>query len=89
MYVWRKKGKKRISCFAGTSTALPLIRNFRFHLDPKRIRETVLLSGKAVETDRLGGYVFVLPRAGEFFCELGEIVDGKRVPLHIDDFCMK
>ena len=27
--------------------------------------------------------------AALLICELGEIVDGKRVPLHIDDFCMK
>ena len=75
--------------FRGRWHSPALVRSFRFRLDPRRIRETVLLSGKAVETDRLGGYVFVLPRAGEFFCELGEIVDGRRAPLHIDDFCMK
>ncbi len=75
--------------FRGRWHSPALVRSFRFRLDPKQIRETVLLGGKAVETDRLGGYVFVLPRAGEFFCELGEIVDGRRVPLHIDDFCMK
>ena len=63
--------------------------NIRFRLEPAKIRETVSFSGKEVPSSEVGGYIFVLPRAGEFFCELGEIVDGKRVALHIDDFCMK
>lgn len=60
-----------------------------FRLDAGAIRKTVSLSGQEVATEVLGGYVFVLPRAGEFYCQLGEIVDGRAVPLHIDDFCMK
>ncbi|MBE5794894.1 MAG: hypothetical protein E7323_09485 [Clostridiales bacterium] len=60
-----------------------------FRLDEGAIRETVSLSGQEVATEALGGYVFVLPRCGEFYCQLGEIVDGRAVPLHIDDFCMK
>ena len=60
-----------------------------FRLSEKNIRKYISLSGKQVDTAELGGYVFMLPRAGEFFCELGEIIDGKPVPLHIDDFCMK
>ena len=65
------------------------VTSFRFRLNPSMIRETISLSRKQVPSSQLGGTVFVLPRAGEFFCELGEIVDGRRVPLHIDDFCMK
>ena len=63
--------------------------SIRFRLEPSKIRETVSFSRKVVPSSEVGGYIFVLPRAGEFFCELGEIVDGKRVALHIDDFCMK
>lgn len=64
-------------------------RRIVFRLDESAIRETVRLSGEDVPTGSLGGYVFMLPRAGEFYCELGEIIDGAVVPLHIDDFCMK
>lgn len=60
-----------------------------FRLDAAAIRDTVRLSGQDVDTKELGGYVFVLPRAGEFFCELGELSDGRMIPLHKDDFCMK
>lgn len=60
-----------------------------FDLDSEAIKPTVILSGKSVPTDQLGGYVLVLPRAGEFFPELGEIRNGEMIPLHRDDFCMK
>jgi len=60
-----------------------------FDLDALAIHHTVVLSKQHVLTEELGGYVFVLPRCGEFDCELGEIRDGKRIPLHEDDFCMK
>ena len=61
----------------------------KFKLDSKKIKENISLNEKIFDTDEFGGYVFVLPRFGEFYCELGEIIDGKRVTLHIDDFCMK
>lgn len=60
-----------------------------FRLDPKAVKETVLLSGKPVPTAQAGEYIFVLPRAGEFYCLLGEVRDGEMIPLHKDDFCMK
>ena len=60
-----------------------------FRLDEGNIRQTVRLSGRDVDPGELGGYVFVLPRAGEFYCQLGEVADGKVIPLHLDDFCMK
>ncbi len=61
----------------------------RFRLDPSKIRDTVSFCGRKIPTKATGGYIFVLPRAGEFYCELGEIIDGRHVPLHIDDFCLK
>lgn len=60
-----------------------------FRLEPKAIRETVVLSGKSVPTSETGEYIFVLPRCGEFFCQLGEIQNDEMIPLHKDDFCMK
>ena len=63
--------------------------SFRFTLDASRVRESVSFSGHDVPSSKSGGYIFVLPKCGEFFCELGEIVDGERVPLLIDDYCMK
>lgn len=60
-----------------------------FELEPAAIKETVELQGYAVSTKEVGEYVFVLPRCGEFYCVLGEILDGKMIPLHKDDFCMK
>ena len=60
-----------------------------FEPDPTAVKKTVRLSGEAVSTKILGEYVFVLPRAGEFYCLLGEVRDGEMIPLHKDDFCMK
>lgn len=60
-----------------------------FEPDPAAIKKTVMLEGKAVPTSELGGYIFMLPRAGEFYCLLGEVLNGKMIPLHEDDFCMK
>lgn len=60
-----------------------------FDLDETAFHHTVVLSGKHVPTQDLGGYIFVLPRAGEFYCVLGEIRDDAVIPLHKDDFCMK
>lgn len=60
-----------------------------FDLDENAFHHTVVLEGKHVPTKELGGYVFVLPRAGEFYCVLGEIREDVPIPLHKDDFCMK
>lgn len=60
-----------------------------FRLSADTIRETVMLNSKEVPSREAGGYVFVLPRCGEFMCELGEMLDGELVPLHRDSFCMK
>ena len=60
-----------------------------FELDPAAVKETVYLGEKAAPTKEVGEYIFVLPRAGEFYCLLGEDRDGEMIPLHRDDFCMK
>ena len=60
-----------------------------FRLEPAAVKETVSLSKKGVPTDQVGKYIFVLPRSGEFNCELGEIRDGEMIRLHKDNFCMK
>ena len=63
--------------------------SIRFTLDASMIRDSVSLSGQEIPASETGGYVLVVPRAGEFFCELGEIRYSERVPLLIDDYCMK
>lgn len=75
--------------FHGESYNRRKVTSFRFHLDPKNIREYVICDGDQISSSDFGGYFFVLPRAGEFVCEFGEIIDGKRVPLLFDEFCMK
>ena len=60
-----------------------------FELDPAAVKKSVRLSGKDVPTADVGEYIFVLPRAGEFNCLLGEVRDGELIPLHHDSFCMK
>jgi len=62
---------------------------FRFKLDRRALRPQVILNRLPVDTQSLGGYVLVIPRAGEFDCELGEILAGRNVCLHRDSFCMK
>ena len=61
----------------------------QFKLDSSKIKDTVELSEENIPSSELGGYVFILPRAGEFYIELGEMLDGERIPLHYDGFCMK
>lgn len=61
----------------------------QFRLDSSKIKDTVELSEENIPSSELGDYVFILPRADEFYIELGEMLDGERIPLHYDDFCMK
>ena len=75
--------------FRGHSNSPTRVTTIRFRLDSSKIKETVELAEKTVPTSEIGEYIFVLPKAGEFYIELGEIIDGERVPLHYDDFCMK
>lgn len=65
------------------------VTTIQFRLDSSKIKDTVEICEKPVPTPEIGEYIFVLPKAGEFYIELGEILDGERVPLHYDDFCMK
>lgn len=60
-----------------------------FELDPDAVKKTVWLSREHVPTEKTGRFVFVLPRAGEFYCTMGEIRHGEAVTLVRDDFCMK
>lgn len=62
----------------------------RFRLDHTKIKENISVNGgKLISASETGGYVLVIPQVGEFNVELGEIIDGERIPLHNDDFCMK
>ena len=65
------------------------VTTIQFRLDSSKIKDTVEISTKPVPTSEIGEYIFVLPKAGEFYIELGEILDDERVPLRYDDFCMK
>ena len=65
------------------------VTTIQFRLHSSKIKDTVEISNKPVSTSEIGEYIFVLPKAGEFYIEPGEILDGKLVPLHFDDFCMK
>jgi len=64
-------------------------RTLVFELAPAKVKTSISLSGKDVSTAETGPYVFVLPRAGEFYCTIGEIVGENAYTLHRDDFCMK
>lgn len=75
--------------FCGRRRDASCITSLRFHLDASSIKETLSFNREKISSAKFGGYVFVLPRTGEFFCELGEIVDGERIPLLFDDYCMK
>lgn len=60
-------------------------RVIRFRLEEKNVRKLEILISSQEQPD----YVFTWPGAGEFSCTLGEIVDGKMIPLYLDDFIMK
>ena len=61
-----------------------------FTLDPSAVKDSVIVQGKALTAEETGGYVFVLPRAGEFHCTMGQLFDdGLRLPLREDSYCMK
>lgn len=61
---------------------------FLFRLDKGNIRRMDIFYGLRFGEEH-PDYVFTWPGAGEFWCTLGEVVDGKLVPLYLDDFCMK
>ena len=59
-----------------------------FRLSEAAVKETVELQG-VKPTAPLGGYLFALPKAGEFNCRMGELYDDSYIVLHHDSFCMK
>lgn len=63
-------------------------RVFLFRLDKGGIRRMDIFYG-GPGAEEQPDYVFTWPGGGEFQCTLGEVVDGKLVPLYRDDFCMK
>ena len=63
--------------------------SFRITLDASKVKDTMRLGNRDFPASETGGYVLVLPKVGEFFCELGEILNGQRVPLLYDDYCIK
>jgi len=60
-----------------------------FELDPSAIKKEINLNGTVVSTEKAGEYILVVPRSGEFYCLLGEVLNGEMIPLQKDDFCMK
>ena len=66
------------------------IKSFRFRLDASKIKKSISIEGgKEILTSQFGGYFLPIPKVGEFCCELGEIIDGKRVPMLFDDYDIK
>ena len=59
-----------------------------FRLDETNIRKSDLFYGHPDMGDP-PDYIFTWPGAGEFACALGEVVDGKMIPLLREDFVMK
>ena len=61
-----------------------------FTLDPVAIKPTLIIQGRPYDTEECGGYVFILPRSGEFDCTIGQLFDDNlRLPLRTDSYCMK
>ncbi len=59
-----------------------------FRLDEKKIRKLDIFYSRPKE-EKQEDYIFTWPGAGEFSCMLGEVVDGRLIPLYLDDFVMK
>jgi len=59
-----------------------------FRLSADAIKDTIEMGGLR-ETAPLGGYLFALPRVGEFSCIMGEVLSDGPLILNYDSFCMK
>ena len=59
-----------------------------FRLSADAIKETIEMGG-VKETAPLGGYLFSLPKVGEFDCIMGELLSDGAMILNYDSFCMK
>lgn len=60
-----------------------------FRLDKSKLRRDVDLYDTYLTKEDGPYYILVLPRCGEFQCQLGEMLEGKPIPLNNDSFCMK
>lgn len=60
-----------------------------FFLDEQAVRDEVIINGKPKMKEESGGYLFVLPKAGEFNAILGERVEDSCFILSKDMYCMK
>lgn len=59
-------------------------------LDQSAVKESIYVNGKLMGPEETGGYVFVLPKAGEFSCRLGQLTGkGHYITLAKDLYCMK
>lgn len=86
------KLRNKIEKYSGGLTQISVFSQdeIRFRLDHTKIKENISVDGgKLISATKTGGYVLVIPRTGEFNIELGQIIDGERIPLHYDSFCMK
>jgi len=55
-----------------------------------RIDSNAIKKKREYEPDgTVSDFMFCLPHEGEFDCTLGQVVDGRTIALHHDDFCMK
>ncbi len=75
--------------FRGRMVSPTRVTLIQFRLDSSKIKDNFGPRNNRIPSSERGDYVFILPRSGEFYVELGEMLDGKRIPLHYDDFCMK
>ena len=66
----------------------PAVWGISFLLSESAVRKSVAMDGM-IPTAPLGGYLFALPKAGEFDCCMGELYDDSYIVLHHDSFCMK
>ena len=86
---WRQKVYPTIEGYSsGIRTVGFLGGIILFRLDEEKIRRLDIFYSLPKE-EKQENYVFTWPGAGEFSCILGEIADGKLIPLYLDDFVMK
>ena len=63
-----------------------------FRPDCAAVKPAVIMNGRDMPVGETEGYVLVVPRVGEYWCELGEIPNGdfrKSIVLYKDSFDMK
>ena len=60
-----------------------------FSLSEDAVKDALVIGGKRVPAQESGGYVFVLPKAGEFDSIIGELAGGTCFALSKDIWCMK